>query len=76
MTCSRRRECSKEIKVVKVKQYIFWSESRCSERSSSSSSEIKICNFSRSWRSKRSGEINFNINKKNNVFCLNHGAVI
>ena len=61
------------------------SSSRSSSRSSSSSSssssrsssseEIKLCNFSRSWLSKRSGEINFIINKKNNVFCLNHDVV-
>ena len=57
-----------KIKVVKVKNNFFLSESRCSERSSNSS-EIKICYFSRSWRSKRSGEINFIINKKNKVFC-------
>ena len=48
----------------KSQSNIFLSESRCSERSSSSN-KIKIFNFSRSWRSKRSGEINFIINKKN-----------
>ena len=56
----------------------FLSESRCSagsnSRSRSSSSSIKICNFSRSWRSKRSGEINFIMNKKNNAFCLNDSS--
>ena len=76
---SRRRGCSRKIKVVKVKIIFFLSESRCSARSNSSSrsssSSIKICTFSRSWRSKRSGEINFIINKKNNVFCLNDGVV-
>ena len=65
---------------MKVKIIFFLSESRCSARSNSSTSgsssnSIKICNFSRSWRSKRSGEINFIINKKNNVFCLNDGVV-
>ena len=38
------------------------------DRSKGMSSEIKLCNFPRSWHSKRSGEINFIINKKNNVF--------
>ena len=35
---------------------------------------MKICNFSRSWRSKRTGGIIIIIiiiNEKNNVFCLN-----
>ena len=63
--------------MAKVKLIFFLSGSHCSGRSSSSSSseEIELCNFSRSWRSKRSGEINFTINKKNNVFYLNHDVV-
>ena len=69
---NRRRWCSRKIKVVKVKIILFLSESRCSE---CSSSDIKICNFSRSWRSKQSGKINFIINKKNNVFCFNQRVV-
>ena len=42
---------------------IFLSKSRCSERSN----EIKICNFSTSWRSERSGDAIVDLNKKNNV---------
>ena len=56
------------MKVGKVKIIFFLSESRCSERSSSS--ELKICNVSRSQRGKGSGKINFVMNKKNNVFVL------
>ena len=68
---NRRRWCSRKIKVVKVKIILFLSKSRCIE---CSSSDIKICNFSRSWRSKQSGKINFIINKKN-VFCFNQRVV-
>ena len=45
------------------------------DRSKEMSSEINLCNFPRSWHSKRSGEINFIINKKNNVFWFKPDVV-
>ena len=57
--------------MTKVKIIFFFLESRCRGGSSSSSSSSS----SEEIKSKRSGEINFIINKKNNVFRLNHDVV-